>query len=79
MKIVIALAYLVGIMFTHRMIVDSNIPDTNPQPGSPDNNPNLSPLWAIIWPVFWLKTVPFFYELHYEEKNMSPQGSKAEE
>lgn len=72
MKIIIALvAYLVGMLFTHRMIVDSNIPDTNPQPGSPDNNPNLSPTWALIWPVFWLKTIPIFYELHRKGKDAS--------
>lgn len=69
MKIIVALlVYLVGALFTHRMIVDSNIPDTNPQPGSPYNNPNLSPAWALMWPVFWLRTIPIFYELHCEEK-----------
>lgn len=66
--IIILLVYLAGILFTRRMIVDSNIPDTNPNPGLPDDNPNLSPLWAFVWPVFWLKTVPIFYELHREEK-----------
>lgn len=64
-------AYLIGVWFTHRMIVDSNIPDTNPYPCSSDPEPNpsnLSPTWALIWPIFWLKTIPVFLTLQREEK-----------
>ena len=66
---IVAIVYLLGMLFTSRMIVDSNIPDTNPQPGSPDDGSNLSPAWALIWPVFWLKTIPIFYDLHCKEKD----------
>lgn len=83
MKLVIALlVYLVGMLFTHRMIVASNIPDTPQEPAflkGLSNPPNLSPLWAFIWPVFWLRTIPIFYKLRCKEKDMSPQGAKAEE
>lgn len=66
------LVYLIGILFTRSMINNSNIPDVNPQPGSPDTEPNPSNLslsWSLIWPIFWLKTILVFIELQREGKN----------
>ena len=60
--VIIALVYLIGLLFTWKMIMDSNISD------EPNNPSNLSPFWSFIWPIFWLKTIPVFRELHREEK-----------
>lgn len=60
--IIILLVYLAGFLFTRFMITSSNIPDDAPNPS------NLSPTWAFIWPVFWLKTIPVFVELKREKR-----------
>lgn len=67
-SIAITSIYFIGCLGTRRLIIDNNIPSANPQPGSPDNNPNISPAWALIWPVFWLKTLPTFIKQRREEK-----------
>lgn len=70
--ICILIVYLIGILFTTVTITNSNIPNVNPQPGSPDRKPNpsnISPLWALVWPFFWLKTIPIFIALHREQKS----------
>lgn len=61
--------YFMGILVTGRMIIDGNMPSANPQPGTPDSkSSNISPSRALIWPVFWIKTIPVFMNLSKEEK-----------
>lgn len=64
----ILLFYVAPMLITHRLIVANNVTaNINPQPGSPDPRNGLSPAWALICPVFWLKTIPIFFELQREE------------